>query len=200
MIDTVIFDVGRVLVDWNYNRYLEEFSFSGEKKAKIKSAIFEGPYWPMADRGILTFDELLHGFISLAPEYQEDICRVIDGAEKTISLYSYSVPFVKELKEKGLRLYLLSNYSRFLLEKTKHKMDFLPYMDGALFSYSCHLIKPEAEIYRLLLDRFQIEPSHAVFFDDTPANVQGAIDLGIHGIHFTGYENARKALTALQVL
>ncbi|MCI5648093.1 MAG: HAD family hydrolase [Fusicatenibacter sp.] len=200
MIDTVIFDVGRVLVDWDYHHYLESFSFDEEKRAIITSAIFEGPYWPKADRGILSFDELLNGFISLAPEYRDDIFRVTQGAGAAISLRSYAVPLVRELKEKGLRLFLLSNYSEFLLKQTKHKMEFLPLMDGALFSCNCHLLKPEPEIYQLLLERYQIVPSHAVFLDDTLRNVRGAENCGIHGIHFTSYENARKDLTTLGVL
>ena len=70
-------------------------------------------------------------------------------------------------------------------------------MDGGLFSYEVQLIKPDRWIYEELLRRYQISPEEAVFFDDSLPNIETACSLGIHGIHFTGYEDARKKLEAL---
>ena len=53
MIDTIIFDVGRVLVNWDYESYLKRFAFGPEKTKAIAAATFEGPYWRQFDRGIL---------------------------------------------------------------------------------------------------------------------------------------------------
>ena len=69
MIDTIIFDVGRVLVNWDYESYLKRFAFGPEKTKAIAAATFEGPYWRQFDRGILTPEEIVKGFCSLAPEY-----------------------------------------------------------------------------------------------------------------------------------
>lgn len=69
MIDTIIFDVGRVLVNWDYESYLKRFAFGPEKTKAITAATFESPYWRQFDRGILTPEEIVKGFCSLAPEY-----------------------------------------------------------------------------------------------------------------------------------
>ena len=58
MIDTIIFDVGRVLVNWDYESYLKRFAFGPEKTKAITAATFESPYWRQFDRGILTPEEI----------------------------------------------------------------------------------------------------------------------------------------------
>ena len=77
MIDTIIFDVGRVLVNWDYESYLKRFAFGPEKTKAIAAATFESPYWRQFDRGILAPEEIVKGFCSLAPEYTEEIKEVI---------------------------------------------------------------------------------------------------------------------------
>lgn len=182
MIDTIIFDVGRVLVNWDYESYLKRFAFGPEKTKAIAAATFEGPYWRQFDRGILAPEEIVKGFCSLAPEYTEEIKEVFAHCEETITPLPYAESWVRSLKEKGYRLYILSNYS------------------GDLFSYTCHLTKPEPEIYQHLIQKFSLTPDRCVFLDDTRANVEAAEQAGIHGIHFTGYEDGVSQLKKLGVL
>ena len=82
MIDTIIFDVGRVLVNWDYESYLKRFAFGPEKTKAITAATFESPYWRQFDRGILTPEEIVKGFCSLAPEYTEEIKEVFAHCEE----------------------------------------------------------------------------------------------------------------------
>lgn len=82
MIDTIIFDVGRVLVNWDYESYLKRFAFGPEKTKAIAAATFEGPYWRQFDRGILAPEEIVKGFCSLAPEYTEETKRFSPTARK----------------------------------------------------------------------------------------------------------------------
>lgn len=126
MIDTIIFDVGRVLVNWDYESYLKRFAFGPEKTKAIAAATFESPYWRQFDRGILAPEEIVKGFCSLAPEYTEEIKEVFAHCEETITPLPYAESWVRSLKEKGYRLYILSNYSGDLFERTKEKMPFLP--------------------------------------------------------------------------
>lgn len=199
MIDTIIFDVGRVLVNWDYESYLKRFAFGPEKTKAIAAATFESPYWRQFDRGILAPEEIVKGFCSLAPEYAEEIKEVFAHCEETITPLPYAESWVRSLKEKGYRLYILSNYSGDLFERTKEKMPFLPYMDGTLFSYTCHLVKPEPEIYQYLIRKFSLIPDHCVFLDDTKENIEAAKRAGIHGIHFTGYKDGVEQLKKLGI-
>lgn len=198
MIDTIVFDVGNVLVDWNYRDYLNELGFSDEAKAAVTRAIFENPAWGRLDEGTVSTEEALSSFIRTAPEYEPEIRKAFDGCEACISLFPYSVDWIRSLKEKGYRVLILSNYSEFLFEKTKDKMKFLPLVDGALFSYRYKMVKPEPRIYRQLIRMFDLVPEHTVFIDDLKANVDGAAAFGIHPIQFLGYEDAKKKLEALE--
>ncbi len=130
MIDTIIFDVGRVIVNWSYEVLSETLCFRFQEKTKaIAAATFESPYWRQFDRGILTPEEIVKGFCSLAPEYTEEIKEVFAHCEGPLPrCCMQKAGYV--LKEKGYRLYILSNYSGDLFERTKEKMPFLPYMDG----------------------------------------------------------------------
>lgn len=101
MIDTIIFDVGRVLVNWDYESYLKRFAFGPEKTKAIAAATFEGPYWRQFDRGILTPEEIVKGFCSLAPEYTEEIKEVFAHCEETITPLPYAESWVRSLKEKA---------------------------------------------------------------------------------------------------
>ena len=73
-------------------------------------------------------------------------------------------------------------------------MEFYEYTDGGIISYREHLIKPDLQVYRLLLERYGLEASECVFIDDLKENVNAAKNLGINGIVFENYEQAKKEL------
>lgn len=199
MIDTIVFDVGNVLVDWNYMDYLDQLGFSPETKDAVARAIFRNPVWGCLDAGTISTAEALASFIQTVPAFEKEIRTAFGGCEECIHLFPYSVGWVRSLKEKGYRTLILSNYSEFLFEKTKNKMEFLPLMDGALFSYRYKMVKPEPRIYRKLIELFRLVPEHTVFIDDLKANVDGAAAFGIHPVQFFGYDDAQKKLKALGV-
>ena len=111
----------------------------------------------------------------------------------------YAVPWVKDLKARGYKVYYLSNYGRWPYEVSKNELRFMDYTDGGLLSYEVHMVKPERAFYLELLSRYDIIPDHAVFLDDTQANIDVAVSLGLHGILFTGYEDAVRELALLGV-
>ena len=85
-----------------------------------------------------------------------------------------------------------------MIEETKQALDFLPVLEGGIFSCDVRQIKPDAEIYRTLMEHYpQITPEESVFLDDSPANVETAKSLGFHGIVFRSYEQAHEELETL---
>ena len=111
----------------------------------------------------------------------------------------YALPWVRELKSRGFRVFALSNWPKHIYDQRKDKLDFLDLMDGYILSYQEHVIKPDPAVFRLLLERYRIEPEKAVFIDDTLKNIEAAERLGIHGIHFQSLEQAREELRKLGV-
>lgn len=194
MIDTIIFDIGKVLVDWNWKDYLHSFGYSQEKNEKITEAVFLSEYWKETDRGVWSDEEILQSFIKKVPEYEKDIRDLWDGMGRCITRYEYTDGWIGELKETGYKIYYLSNYGKTLREKTAEALGFVEQCDGGIFSYEIQKIKPDIEIYQALLEKYELIPEKCLFFDDVQENIEGAKKAGIHGILFEGYEKARETI------
>lgn len=197
MIRNIIFDVGNVLVTYSPERFLENRGYSEREREILRKAVFQSPEWLLSDRGVLDAGELVARFVANAPEYEELIREAYRHAEETVWEFPYAENWVKDLKERGYHTYVLSNYGRDLLARTREKMPFLPYMDGAVFSCDCHMLKPEPEIYQYLCSRYGLLPAESVFLDDRMENVRAARAYGIQSILFESYEQAAGQLETL---
>ena len=143
----------------------------------------------------MTVEEVIDKYALSAPEYREDIAKIYDHKEEFIILYNYTIPWVCELKERGYKVYILSNWSEPVYEANKDThLSFLKEVDGAIMSFREKMIKPNREIYQLLCDRYQINPKEAVFLDDNKANIDAADAFGLNVIHFKNYEQAKEEL------
>lgn len=195
MINTVVFDIGNVLVDFRWDQLFLELGFTGGKFEKIADATVRSHWWNEFDRGQMSLEEIIGKFTENAPEYEAEIRSIFDHMDDLLKGRNYVNEWISELRDRGCRIYILSNMS-----KPAHEvhgdgcMSFLKDVDGAILSYQEGLIKPDQKIYALLCDRFAIEPQTAVFLDDTLRNVEAAREFGLHAIHFKTYEQAKAEL------
>lgn len=195
MIKNIIFDIGNVLVRCDWRSYLKNFGFPPEEEKAIMKGMFQSPQWGEVDRDILSQEEQEALFIANVPQYKEDVVRVFRELADSIHRYDYAIPWIEELRRQGFRVYYLSNYPEALRNQTADALDFIPYMDGGVFSYEVHLIKPEPAIFQALLARYpQIRPEESVFLDDIAGNVEAAAELNFHSILFKNREQADRAL------
>ena len=199
MIENIIFDVGNVLVDYGWENYLRGYGFPEEKFQKIADATFRNPVWEEQDRAMHDESWYVDRFVESAPEYEKEIREVIRRDSECIHLKDYAETWVKYLKNQGYHLYVLSNYGSYMLDRTKQDMTFLKYMDGVIFSCDVHEIKPEADIYKTLLKRFNLKPEKSVFLDDREVNCEGARKAGIRAIQFKDLKQAAGELEKLGV-
>lgn len=197
MIKTVIFDIGKVMVDFAWEDYLEQKGYTSEKKNILAKAVFENKTWQEADRGVWSDEKILESFIKEAPQYQEDIFTIWEELGQTIVSYPYAKEWVSNLKEQGFFVYYLSNYGKTLREKSKEQLSFTSLCDGGIFSYEVKCVKPEPKIYELLLEKYNLVSEECVFFDDVWDNVRAAEKLGIHGIQFQDYAQAKREFESL---
>lgn len=199
MIDTIIFDIGMVLVNFDWKGYLDSFCYDEKVKQIIAESVFLHENWSECDRGALSDEELVKMFTEKAPEYKKEIKEVFNSLGNTVHPFAYADGWITGLKNAGYKVYALSNYPHKTYEHGKEKLRFLEKMDGAVLSYQVKAIKPEPKIYQHLLDEYGIVPEHAVFIDDVEANLLGARKFGIHTIHMKSYEQAVKELHGLGV-
>lgn len=194
MIKNIIFDVGKVLVSYEPDAYMESLGMDEKKREAINKAMFQNKLWELGDQGIYTIDELTDKFIEGAPECEAEIRMLYETVGNTIELFPYTMEWLTSLKEKGYKLYILSNYSEMAYKQTKEKLKFLSIVDGAVFSYECKMIKPQKEIYEHLCQKYNLNCSECIFVDDREENVRGARNNGILAVLFQNYEQAKAEL------
>ena len=199
MIKNIIFDVGMVLVNWDPHAAFQELGFDEKTEEAVGNATVYSDAWNESDRSVLDAEEQLAVFVQNAPEYEKEIRLFWENVARAIYQYDYSRAWIRELKQKGYHVYILSNYGKWTYEHTAEALSFLSDVDGQVFSFEVHQIKPEPEIYQLLLKRYGLKAEESVFLDDTLKNVEAAEEQGIHGIHFLTKEQAEKELRKLGV-
>ena len=164
---------------------------------RILKASVMSPYWGSFERGELTEEETLRGFASLDPENEGNLRTAFSNIEGMLTMRQYAIPLVKALKESGLRVYYLSNYSKKAYDECAGSLEFMPYMDGGLVSFLAGRTKPDPEMYRMFLLKYGLRADECVFIDDTGENVEAAKALGFSGIVFRDYEDLLRALSDL---
>ena len=198
MINTIIFDIGMVLVDFCWPKMLHDFGLEGEDFEIVANATVRNPEWNEFDKGLVSTEEIIDTFAEKAPEYKSYIAKIFEDPTKMIEQFDYAKGWIKELKARGYKVYILSNWSKpTYLACLDNELDFLPFVDGAVFSFQEHVIKPDKRIFEIICERYNIVPGEAVFLDDNEANVISSREFGLNTIHFKNYEQGRAELEEL---
>lgn len=197
MIRNIIFDIGNVLTDFRWKEFLTDKGFDDAMIKRIARASVQSPLWNEIDRGVWDVEKLMQEFIKLDPEIEQELHRAYDNLTGMVTRRDYAIPWIQDLKARGFKTYYLSNFAHKAHVECADALDFLPYMDGGILSYQEKLIKPDPEIYRLLLNRYSLKAEESVFLDDTPTNVEAARAVGMYGIRFETKEQAEEELRRL---
>lgn len=192
-INTIIFDIGNVLMSFDNMTYLQRLFQDSDTVQHVFDAIWGSGYWDELDLGE-DKDMLLEKMVEHEPEYGEEIRAAVDHIEQCMSRREYPIPWIRELKRRGYKVLYLSNYSRYVTEAKPEVLDFLPEMDGGIFSCNVHLIKPDPEIYYKLIEAYDLIPENCVFIDDREINVEAAKAIGMKGIVFQTYRQVKEEL------
>ena len=201
-IDTIIFDLGGVLIDWNPEYvYREVFNDDQQKVDWFLNNIctHEWNVEQDAGRSIQKATELL---VAQYPEFEKWIRIFYDRWEDMLGgTIPETVTLLNKLKQaNNHRLYALTNWSAETFPVALQRYEFLQHFEGILVSGEEKTVKPFPKIYEILLERYQINPVMSVFIDDNVENVEVAKKFGIKGIHFKSTQQLSKELTNLGVL
>ena len=193
MINTVIFDIGNVLMKFDYMPYIRTLLEDEETAYRVNGAIWRTGCWSDLDRGA-DLDTVYARMLQAEPAYRKEIQLAFENVGQCMFRMDYAIPWIQELKERGYRVLYLSNYSRYAMQANPDVLDFLPYMDGGVFSCDTGMIKPEEGIYRTLIGKYGLQPAECVFLDDFAENAEAARKCGMKAVVFRNYEQARRKL------
>ncbi len=197
MIRNIVFDIGNVLVDYCWQDHIAHYGFTGEKADRIARAMMLGPDWKELDRGVLSGEEFRQLLIGKAPELEQEILLLMSDLSTLVRRREGSIPWLQDLKARGYGTYYLSNYGEQVCRDTADSLDFMKEMDGGIMSCEVHQIKPDAEIFHTLLDRYGLKAEESIFLDDTKINVDAALGVGMQGLLVESQEQAIRDLNAL---
>lgn len=199
MIHTVIFDIGNVLAHFGWKDYLISCNYDEETLNRISKATVQSDFWLEWDRGAKESTELIELSCSKEPSLEKEIRDFFENFHSMIIEYDYAADLVKKLRNNGYKVYILSNYSKTGYEKQKDTFEFMKHIDGGIVSYKIKHVKPEAAIYQALIEKYQFNPSEAVFLDDLQINIDAAKKLGFNAIRFETYDQAIEELRDLGI-
>lgn len=183
MIKNIIFDLGNVLIKYSPENFLEKY-VAVENRKKFFDVVFKSQEWAELDRGTLTYDEVIRIFSEKIPEEKEAIKTLFNNKIiDTLSPIKENIAIMRNLKKNDYSIYILSNFHQPAFEYIKEHWDFIKEFDGGVVSCYCHYLKPQGEIYQLLLKKYNLDPKETLFIDDTKKNIDGCEEQGIAGIH-----------------
>lgn len=198
----VIFDVGKVLFDWE-PRYLYERLIGDDRALEAFLATVVTKDWHFQHDAGRPFAETSAERIAEFPEHADLIRAWGPRFNETLrdAPIDGMAEIVADLDSAGVPLFAITNFSgEFWPPFVREHRGLFGRFQDIVVSGDEKLVKPDPAIYRLALARFGLEPGHAVFVDDNAANIESANALGIHGVLFTDADSFRAALVKFGLL
>lgn len=200
MPNTVVFDLGNVLVRWNPRLLYEQLIPDARELEVFFDTVITHDWIRAQDEG-RPFAEGTALLVREFPHYEPEIRAFWERwSEMVPGPIEGTVMILEELRERRTPLYALTNWSHETFPIARPRFPFFDWFDGIVVSGEVRLVKPDARIYRHLLESYGLAAEDCVFIDDSAANVRGAEAVGITGLHFTSPGQLRRDLTALQLL
>jgi len=184
MIKNILFDMGQVLIRFDQQSFIRRLCLDDADMKLLTREVLRSVEWIQLDRGTLSEAEAFRRMALRLPE------RLHSAADELIRNWHWPIleisgmfELLAELKASGYGIYLLSNAS-IRHHEYWSQIPASRFFDGTLISADVNAIKPEPEIYRLLLEKFDLRAEECFFIDDVAANIEGALRCGIAGTVF----------------
>jgi 2-haloacid dehalogenase len=199
-INTIIFDLGGVLIDWN-PRYVYRNIFKTEDEMEWFLQHVTTTEWNENQDAGYPLHQATDELVAKHPEWSEEIMAYYGRwIEMLGEALHETVEIFHELKQTGnYKLYALTNWSAELFPHARERFEFLKWFDGIVVSGEEKMRKPSAEFYKLLLDRYHLDTANTIFIDDSLRNIKGAEAVGIRGIHFHNANQLKEELQRLGI-
>lgn len=185
MVKNIVFDIGDVILNFDFNRVVDKYTSDPQDKEFILNNILNTKDWQgftLIDKGYLTIDEAITIVLKNTNHKKDEL---ITKVFKHYFLYSHFneqvLDLIKRLKTR-YKIYLLSNINEYTFNFIKDSGLF-ERVDGYILSFQVHQVKPEEEIYKNLIHKYNIKAYESLFIDDTQDNIKTAKNLGFEAIH-----------------
>lgn len=199
--DTIIFDLGAVLIDWNPRHLYRKIFKTEEEISWFLENICTSEWNDEQDAG-RSFEEATEVLVTKHPEWEEPVRAWYGRWRETIQGPIHeTVDILKTIKESnGYRLYALTNWSAETFPWALNTFEFLHWFEGIVVSGVEKMKKPQPEFYQILFDRYNVNPRNSVFIDDNEKNIETGKTIGLTTIHFKSPAQLYAELNQLGIL
>jgi len=195
MIRQIVFDIGNVMSDFQWKKVIDSLDISEEAAKVLSNRVFQDPLWDEYDRGVMGDAQVTVALRRNCAGFEAEFDLLYEHFADLVVERPYAEAMVRDLKESGYRVYVLSNYGDTMYQKNGRYFRFLKLVDGAVFSWREKLIKPDPAIYQLLLERFSLKAEETLFLDDKAVNVEAAEREGIMAETADSYDTIMAAFS-----
>lgn len=187
MIKNIIFDCGNVLISYD-EHYISSFFADDENDVDLLARVaMSRKYWDAFDADTLTAKDYKDEVKKELPERLfEAACGICDKWTSHCPPMDGMRSLVRDISAKGTPLYLLSNFNQRLRTEIDIIFPELALFNGLVISGEIGIVKPNAEIYEYILNKYRLVPEECVFIDDNKNNIAACEEAGIVGYLFDG--------------
>ena len=200
MIQNIVFDMGRVLLQFDPLFISSHFTETAQDAQLLAENVFQSVFWDLLDRGTITHQQFREmARMSLPQRLWPNLDRALEQWYHHIPAVEGMEPILRSLKAKGLGLYLLTN-ANIQFHQYHQQLPARECFDGILVSADHEMMKPEPAIYRQLAQLYALELSQCLFVDDRPVNIIGAKFCWMQGLVFQDAQTLKEELQQLGIL
>lgn len=199
-VSNIVFDLGGVVFSWEPEALVANVFAEPDVQTQVHAEIIGHADWLELDRGILPRQEaILRAAVrtGLAVSAVSELMRQVPLA---LCVIPGTVDLLYRLRERGHRLFYLSNMHVASIEHLERAYTFWDIFEGGIISCRIHLIKPEPAIYTSLLEKYGLDIAETVFIDDTEINLAAAVKFGLRTIHFEHPGQCEEQLRELDII
>lgn len=190
----IVFDLGGVVFTWNPQKLISNVFEDKLAQRKVMEEVIGHDEWVELDRGTIEIKDAIESIVDRTGLSKLKIKELMSKVPSSLQPIVETVELIKVLKEKGNKLYILSNMHTVSIEYLEKNNSFLNLFDGQIISCRIKMVKPEEQIYKYLLEEFKLSASKTIFIDDTEINLITANQLGIRTIKYLNTAQCKNEL------
>lgn len=199
MVHNVVFDIGNVLVRWAPQDVVGNFFQDEESLPDLTLKIFKSPLWYDLNLGKLTEKEAIKLYSQQLHIPEGKLEELMGAIKESLVPLEGSFELLDELYARGVPLYSITDNVHEIMAYLRKRYDFIKKFSGVVVSAELGVLKPSPMIYEHLINQYRLIPQETVFIDDLLKNVEGARNLGLHGIQFSDATQCREELKRLGI-
>jgi len=199
LIKNIIFDIGNVLLTFEPREFLLNFTRDMSRIENFISNVNGSKIWLKLDRGVISVEYAKNLFFTKYSEEKELLMLFFENWFEIFEPIQKNIDIMKDLKLNGYKVFALSNFIKESYEFVVKKFSFFSLFDGQVISWKEKYVKPEIEIYKILLERYNLISQGCIFLDDHSSFLVSAEQLGMYTILISKDTDLRAELRNLNI-